>query len=226
LVVGLGQQNLPFSAAHPKPAGLDFEIAELLAKKLGVSLKIYWGHPSHDSYPSRLATRKLCDIMLGVMPDDRFGQRVLYSKPYYLAAHRLVTKSGVSLGLADFTKDTLAVEQGAVMRGLPDKTRTKSYPSVSAILEAVAKGDVKAGYVISTRSQWLAEQDWKGKLKFSDGAKADRFPICAVARKGDRDLIAALDLAFASLLESGDLERVFARWHVPYVMPNEERKSK
>jgi ABC-type amino acid transport substrate-binding protein len=225
LVVGLGQENLPFSSAHPKPAGLDYEIAELLAKKLGVSLKIYWGHPSHDSYPSRLATRKLCDIMLGVMPDDRFAQRVLYSKPYYLATYQLVSKSGAPVNLADFGKETLAVEQGAVMRGLPDKVQTRSYPSVSAILEAVAKGDAKAGYVISTRGQWLAELDWKGKLKFRDGATTDRFPICAVARKSDKDLIAALDIAFTLLAESGELGRVFARWHVPYVSPSQEVKS-
>ena len=60
---------------HPKPDGMDYEIAGLLAKKLGVSLNIYWAYSAHDSYPSKLATRKLCDVMLGVMPDDRFAKR-------------------------------------------------------------------------------------------------------------------------------------------------------
>src|SRR5207237_8200397 len=44
LVVGLDQGNLPFSAAHPEPAGLDYEIARLLADKLGVSLRVYWAY--------------------------------------------------------------------------------------------------------------------------------------------------------------------------------------
>src|SRR6185369_12219753 len=52
LVVGLEHHNLPFSTAHPKPAGLDYELAGLLAKKLDLSLKIYWGYSQHDSYPS------------------------------------------------------------------------------------------------------------------------------------------------------------------------------
>ena len=39
IVVGLDQNNLPFSTAHPEPAGLDFEIAGLLAKELGVRLR-------------------------------------------------------------------------------------------------------------------------------------------------------------------------------------------
>src|SRR5207244_13231684 len=85
LIVGLDQANLPFSTAHPKPEGLDYEVAGLLAEQLGVSLQVYWAYSAHDSYPSKLATKKLCDVILGVMPDDRFGRRVLYSKPYYVA---------------------------------------------------------------------------------------------------------------------------------------------
>src|SRR5205823_10246559 len=85
LVVGLDQNNPPFSTAHPRPAGLDYEVAGLLAEQLGVPLRVYWAYSAHDSYPSKLATKKFCDVILGVMPDDRFGRRVLYSKPYYLA---------------------------------------------------------------------------------------------------------------------------------------------
>jgi ABC-type amino acid transport substrate-binding protein len=117
-------------------------------------------------------------------------------------------------------KETLAVEQGTLVRGLSEGTMMKSYPSLENILEAVAKNEVKAGYVISARGQWLAEQQWPGKLTFHDGAKVDRFPICAVARKTDADLIAALDEAFAELAQTGELARLFARWHVPYISPN------
>ena len=67
----------------PEPAGLDYEIAGLLAKQLGVRLRVYWAISAHDSYPSKLSAKGLCDVILGVMPDDRFAQRVLYSRPYY-----------------------------------------------------------------------------------------------------------------------------------------------
>jgi ABC-type amino acid transport substrate-binding protein len=221
LVVGLDQRNLPFSTRHPEPAGLDYEIAGLLAKKLGVSLQIYWAYSAHDSYPSKLATRKLCDVMLGVMPDDRFGKRVLYSRPYYLTGYQLVVEKGHASGLTveRLGKEPLAVERGAFVRGLPEETVVKSYPSVETILAAVANKEVKAGYVISARSQWLAEQKWPGNLTFQDGAKVDRFPICAVVRKTDADLIAALNEAFVELAQTGELAKVFARWHVPYVYP-------
>jgi polar amino acid transport system substrate-binding protein len=227
LVVGLDQRNLPFSTTHPRPTGLDHEIAGLLAKKLGVGLQIYWAYSAHDSYPSRLATRKLCDVMLGVMPDDRFAKRVLYSKPYYLTSYQLVVRNvpAAPLTVERLGKQALAVEQGALVRGLPEETLVKSYPSLESILQAVVNNKVKAGYVISARGQWLAEQKWPGKLKFQEGAKVDRFPICAVVRKTDADLIAALDRAFAELAQTGELAKVFARWHVPYLSPNERKKS-
>jgi polar amino acid transport system substrate-binding protein len=227
LVVGLDQRNPPFSTAHPKPAGFDYEIAGLLAKKLGVELRVYWAYSAHDSYPSKLATRKLCDVMLGVTPDARFGKRVLYSRPYYLASYRLVVRNGFDgtptlEGLGD---DPVAVERGALVRGLPERAVVRSYPSLDAILEAVSKKQVKAGYVISSRSQWLSERDWPGKLKFVEGASVDRFPICAVFRNTDADLKIAIDGAFEKLAQSGELARVFARWHIPYLSPAQEEKS-
>jgi polar amino acid transport system substrate-binding protein len=221
LVVGLDQGNLPFSTAHPQPAGLDYDIAGLLAKKLGVDLKIYWGYSSHDSYPSRLATRQLCDVMLGVTPDARFGQRVLYSKPYYLARYALVTRADTEpVSLGQLHQEAVAVEPGVALHGLSRSSMSHEYPSSEAILDAVATAKVKAGYVIATRGAWLAAQRWPGKLQFSAGAVEDRLPICAVVRKADADLKMALDGAFAELARSGELARVFARWHIPYVAPD------
>lgn len=214
LVVGLDQNSPPFSTAHPQPAGLDYEIAGLLAEKLGVSLRIYWAYSSHDSYPSKLANKELCDVMLGVMPDDRFGQRVTYSKPYYFNDYRVVTPTEA----ADPTAETpLAVERGLALRGIGGRT-VHEYPSLEGVLKAVVSGQEAAGYVSSTRGSWLAEERWPGKLKLvsSDSAAVDRFPICAAVRKTDGDLAAAVDQALQELSQSGALGEVFQRWHIPY----------
>jgi polar amino acid transport system substrate-binding protein len=219
LVVGLDQGNLPFSTAHPKPAGLDYEVAQLLAERLGVLLQVYWAYSAHNSYPAKLAAKKSCDVILGVMPDDRFGDRVLWSKPYCMAGYQLVVPANAtSIRLDQLRDGPLAAEAGVAARGLEGRT-IRTCPGVKEVLEAVATGQVKAGYVISTRGQWLAEQHWSGKLKFLDGDAADRFPICAAVRKSDRDLKTAIDQAFAELAESGKLAEVYARWKVPYVAP-------
>lgn len=228
LVVGLDQSNLPFSTAHPKPAGLDYEIGGLLAKQLGLSLRIYWAYSAHDSYPSKLATKNFCDVMLGVMPDGRFGQRVLYSKPYYVASYQTVVRADDKslANLEQLAKEPLAAEQGVAVRGLLGR-EVRTYPSLAAILDAVAAGEVKAGYVISTRGHWLAEGRWPGKLKFVDDAgSADRFPICAAVRKTDGDLKGAIDQAFAELDRSGQLAQTFARWQIPYSSPSPSPSTK
>lgn len=213
LVVGLDQNNLPFSTAHPTPAGLDYEIAGLLAKQLGLPLQVYWAYSSHDSYPSKLATKELCDAILGVMPDDRFGQRVLFSKPYYVANYQLVTTidrdklSGV---------EPLAVESGIAVRGILGRN-LKSYPNLEEVLAAVATGKETVGYVISTQGHWLAEKRWPGKLRFVDVPESvDKVPLCVALRKTDGELKDAIDTALKELAQSGQLAEVFARWNIPF----------
>jgi ABC-type amino acid transport substrate-binding protein len=223
LVVGLDQNNLPLSTAHPEPAGLDHEIAGLLAAQLGVSLRVYWAYSAHDSYPSKLASRQLCDVILGVMPDDRFAQRVLYSRPYYSARYLWVVRAGD--GPPD-DHEPVAVEEGVAVAGLKGRP-VRSYPSTEAILEAVAAGREKAGYVISTRGPWLAERSRPGKLAFvpaSSASLVDRFPISAAVRKGDRDLKDAIDRAWDELERSGRLAQAFARWHIPYDLASTPEK--
>ena len=213
-----GLRPSPACTVHPKPSGLDYEIAGLLAKKLGVALRVYWAYSQHDSYPSKLATKKFCDVMLGVMPDDRFGRRVIYSKPYYYASYQFVAQADSDSPLE---ASPLAVERGIAVRGIRQR-ELHEYANLEAILDAIVSGKERVGYVISTRSHWLAEQRWQGKLKFVDGASKDRFPICAAVRKNDVDLKAAIDQALAELAESGELAKVFARWHIPYTRPQGE----
>jgi ABC-type amino acid transport substrate-binding protein len=213
LVVGLDQNNLPFSTAHPSPAGLDVEVAGLLAERLGVSLRIYWAYSSHDSYPSKLAAKRLCDVILGVTPDDRFAERVLYSRPYYQVAYRTAVRAGEGPPAAG---EPVGVEAGVAVRGLAGRA-VRPYPSTEAVLDAVAAGRVRAGYVVSTRGPWLAHERRPGALTFlPTGPDAEVFPVCAAVRKGDRDLKEAIDRAWDELERSGRLAAVFARWHVPY----------
>ena len=213
LIVGLDQNNLPFSTAHPLASGLDYEVAELLANELGVSLEVYWAYSSHDSYPSKLANKKLCDVILGVMPDDRFGEKVAYSEPYYHASYvYAVPHDAIS---ASIETGAIAAEPGIAVHGLAGR-KVESYPNLETILAAVAQRKAPIGYVISSRALWIAENEYPGKLRFvSPGNDIDRFAICAAVRRDEPDLKSAIDDAFRDLRDTGQLQEVFAKWHVP-----------
>ena len=199
----------------PRPAGLDYEIAGLLAEQLGVSLRVYWAFSAHDSYPSKLATKQLCDVILGVMPDDRFAQRVLYSRPYYVARYRLVVRSGDGRPAAPDAAGRRGGCRGARAGGAagPSLSQHRGGPG--------GGGD-------GPRAGGLRDRDprrpgWPtsaGRASSSSSPPPDsaptRFPIVAAVRKSDRELKDAIDRAWDELERSGRLARVFARWHIPY----------
>jgi polar amino acid transport system substrate-binding protein len=212
LVVGLDQNNLPYSTAHPEPVGFEYEIAGLLAKELEVRLRVYWAYSSHDSYPSKLS-KGLCDVLLGVAPDGRFAQRVQFSRPYYVTSYQMVVQTARG---APADSEPIGIEEGLALHGLKGRV-LKTFPNTEGILKAVAEGRIRAGYVVSTRASWLAHEKWPGKLIFlTDTVKLDRFPISAAVRKSDGDLKETIDRAWDALDRTGKLAHVFSRWHIPY----------
>jgi ABC-type amino acid transport substrate-binding protein len=111
----------------------------------------------------------------------------------------------------------MAVEEGVAVRGLEGRA-THAYPSTEAVLEAVATGRERAGYVIATRGAWLAHERWPGKLELLPATRADTdaFALVAAVRKSDVELKDAIDHAWDELNRSGRLARAFAHWHIPY----------
>ena len=71
--------------------------------------------------------------------------------------------------------------------------------------------------MISTRGHgWPMSVGRASSRFFQRADPADRFPLCAAVRKTDGDLKKAIDQAWEELHRSGQLARVFARWHIPY----------
>jgi len=115
---------------------------------------------------------------------------------------------------SDLDEKTIAVETGVALRGLGTR-RVQTYANLDAILSAVATGEAPAGYVLSSRAHWLSAQKWPGKFRFvQPDLQADRFGICAAIRRGETNLKNEIDAAWLELRESGQLQKVFARWQV------------
>ena len=213
LVVGLDQNNLPFSTAHPEPAGLDYEIAGLLAEQLGVTLRVYWALSAHDSYPSKLSAKGLCDVILGVMPDDRFEQ----PGPLFAA---LLSRE-VSTGRPGRRRSAAGQRAGGRGgRGCGARARRARGAAVSQHRsDSGSRRDRSGeGRLCDLDTRALAGPGaLAGKARLPRRRESvDCFPISAAVRKSDRDLKDAIDRAWDELDRSGRLAQVFARWHIPY----------
>ena len=91
----------------------------------------------------------------------------------------------------------------------------RTYRSLAAILAAVADQEIPAGYVISTRGPWLAQQLAQPSSTFCLAIHATAFQYAAAVRTSDKDLQGAIDKAVTELAESGKLAAVFAKWRIP-----------
>ena len=70
-----------------------------------------------------------CELTDQVEHFDRFAQRVLYSRPYYLASYRQVVRNGADPPGA---QERIAVEEGVAVRGLKGRS-VQWYPSTVRI---------------------------------------------------------------------------------------------
>ena len=187
LVVGAGSEQPPLLDG-PSRAGRarlrDRRPARRAARRLGSAST--GPISAHDSYPSKLAAKAALRRDSG-----RHARRSvraagsLFAAVLCRASIRLVVRSGEGPPAA---REPLAVEEGVAVRGLEGRP-VQSYPSTEAILEAVATGREKAGYVISTRGPWLAHERWPGKLEFPPAPAESRGPLshlCGGAKDGRR----------------------------------------
>ena len=148
------------------------------------------------------------------MPDDRFAQRVLYSRPYYVARYRLVVRPGDGPARGPGADGRRGGGRGARAEGARGAVLSQHRGGPGGRRDGPGAGglrDLDAGPLAGPRA--LAGQ---ARRSCPPPSPSDRFPICAAVRKADGDLKDAIDRAWDELDRSGRLAQVFARWHIPY----------
>src|SRR5262249_52909746 len=100
LVVSMDPANLPYSSAKEDRPGFDVELAQALADRLRVRLRIDWLDVQRESAVGQLLQRE-CDLVFGeaidvnaVADDEELAGRTLYSRPYYGTGYVLVQRQG------------------------------------------------------------------------------------------------------------------------------------
>ena len=217
---------LPFSSQDRSQPGFQLEIADAIAKILGVKVIPEW------IVFTRHARRADCDAIIGaVVPLSREDKgppprNVLLTKAYAGGGYILL------VARADTTvhrvEDVKAGKIGVEYTSWPHYmlqthgVAISAYRDQTEIIEAVAKGEIAAGMVTDPYVGWFLKGQPQPTVKVADGYVRDpelQWNIAVRLINADPALRDAVNQAIDRLIADGTIPNAFAKYGVSYLPP-------
>jgi polar amino acid transport system substrate-binding protein len=215
---------LPFSSQDRTQPGFQLELAEAVARTLGVGLTVDW------IVFTRHARRTNCDAVMGAIVQAKGeGRRprggAQLSKPYLSNGYVFVVPRASTVSRPEDVKDgKIGVEHTSWphhefdVRGIA----TSSYLTQIEILEALAKGEVRAGMVTDAYLGWYLKQHPGGAVKVADAFVRDpelQWNVAVRLVNADQRLREAVDQAIDRLTTERVIQTILARYGISYRPP-------
>lgn len=224
------EDDLPFSSRGNIVKGFHIELAQAIADRLGVVLKVVW-------VPSRERVRMTnCDAMMGAVSFDSASgsqpksenRALVVSAPYMTVTTVLVTRPGVPPvhALADLKALHVAVPSGSVSHilmndnGIPVWVR---FRNDAEILEAVSSGQADAGVVSQVGLGWYNKQHPQVAFSRNDSLLTDqsfRFDIGIGLRRADGAMLERVNALLKTMREDGSLTAVLGQYGIVPTAPS------
>ncbi|KAA2214210.1 transporter substrate-binding domain-containing protein [Teichococcus oryzae] len=216
IMVGVLTDYPPFGGtdANQNPAGYDVDVANLLAKELGVELQLV-----PVTGPNRipfLLTNKVDMLVATFGITEERSKQVLFSNPYSaFTTYILAPKStpikgpddlkGVRVGVA-----RASTQDSALVAVAPKETRIMRFDDDATTTQSIISGQVQAIGASSTVLAQLTQNyaNLQIEPKFTLRAQANGMAF----RKQDTALRDWSNTFIAKLVESGELNRIHERW--------------
>ena len=219
-------EALPFSSQDRSQPGFQLEIAEAIAKILGVRVIPEW------IVYTRHARRADCDAVIGaVVPlttEDKAppGRSVLLTKAYagsgYVllvpradtAVHRVEDVKGGKIGVEYTSWPHYVLQTHGI--GI------SAYRDQTEIIEAVAKGEIAAGMVTDPYLGWFLKEHPQAAVKVADGYVRDpefQWNVAVRLVNADQPMRDAVNQALDRLLADRTIQNILAKYGLTYVPP-------
>lgn len=213
--VAILQDFPPFGSVGTdmKPVGLDVDVANLIAKKLGVTVEfVPVGSPNRIPY---LQTGKV-DIIVASLGKNAEREKVVdFSEPYAMTFNGVFGPPDVKVkGPEDLSGKTLAVTRGSTQ----DLALTKMVPADAVIKRFEDSAGTQAAYMSGQTDLFVtgnitaffvakdAKRPLETKFKVNDeGAYVG-------TSKGETALMGKVNEALAELKKDGTLEKLSEQW--------------
>jgi ABC-type amino acid transport substrate-binding protein len=218
LRVGLDASFPPFESLDGTGAvvGFDADLARAIAARLGVEAAFV--NVGFDGLYDALLADRIDVVISGLPYDARRTQDVIYSPPYFNAGQVLVARAG-DTALSEsrsLAGRTVAVEWGSQadmearrLKQTVDGMAILSRPTAQDALQALAAGQAGAAIAdgVSAR-QFMRAND--GQVRMVETLTDEPYVIASRARS--RRLAEAVNQALLDLRQSGELDKLLARW--------------
>lgn len=219
IVMGTNAEFAPFefideNGYEGKYAGIDIEIAKYVAEKLGKKLVI--NDMQFDSLLNELSNGKVDFVVAGMTVDPERAKQVDFTDTYYVANQKIIKRAD-DASITDFAsiKDKkVGVVTGYTADSICTKAKVKEVVrfqrGVDAVLELANK---KLDAVVI--DSYTAEKMVEGKDEFALVEDADAFEseeYAMAVKKGNKELLDALNAALKELKESGKINEFSAMY--------------
>lgn len=233
LRVCLLEDNPPYSARQ-SGSGFDLDTARAVAAGLQRSFVPVWVKNSRhideieeSDFPLRRLSRDECDAIFSVPGQEAIKDvpKLTLGLPYYGAAFELLGRDGnVPPRLEAFREKPVAVQSQTIADFVLNARRVpvRTFFSVEAALEGVAKGEAEAALVWGPAAGWYLRTHPNLRLTFVAGYEpptAVRWNEHVATRKSDTALREEIDAALARLNADGTLKALMAQYGIPFRSP-------
>lgn len=215
LTVGTSADFAPFEFPIVKNGkkeivGFDIMLAQKIAKKLGVKLKVV--NIEFPSLISELNNNKTDLVISGLSKTKKRQKAVLFSKPYYTVENVLLVKKGQEdkyQTLTDLNGKQLGAQQSSTQEDLIKKDLPKANLVSEAVLTSLAtelaNGQLDGVVMESaTANNYVKQYPNKyalAKVKLTKDADVEAYSVAA--KKGDQKLIKVVNEVINEIKKSG-----------------------
>lgn len=216
LVIGTDATYPPFELkVGDNFEGFDIDLGNEIGKEIGVPVR--WENINWDGIFAALQTNKFDLILSDVVITDKRKQEMAFSRPYFLSGQTIVRRRGDNRirSFKDLPGKLVTVQQETTGQyaveklGLPPQQIRKFETMQDALLEVRnGRGDAAVGDLPA-----LSEMIRKGYPELETvGGIFVHENYAVVARRGEPELLGAVNDALAKILEDGRYAKIYQRW--------------
>ncbi|WP_433418050.1 transporter substrate-binding domain-containing protein [Microtetraspora malaysiensis] len=209
------QANPPWNfLENGKPAGYDVDVANELAKRLGIK-KVEFVASNFQSFIAGVQAGRFDAVIAGQTITDERKKQVDFSRPYQVNGISIFVGSTSSIGgVADLEGRKVAVTAGTTQAAFAEKSipgaEIKTYENATLGLTEVGRGRADAALVSRFQGAFLAQ---KNGLAVKPAGPLLESEVNGISfAKGSTAFKAAVDKALGDMIADGTLTAISKKW--------------